>query len=165
MVVKNFLLLVLSSFFQIPSFSPVCSSSVFSFTFKIFETFFCSYLSIVPVFPPYFVICVPYCHLFCLSRHSYHFILCRFPRFSFFPSFSFLLSPLYPPDYPFLYFIRFHFLCPFPLPFSVFCPLPVASCLQVRANTHATPRKSNQPLTSRLPLSHGSPSNLLWVVL
>ena len=166
MVVQNFLLLVLSSIFQIPSFSPVCSSSVFSFTFKIFQTLFLLlsfYCSCFPtLFLPYAFLTVP-CFVFqgipiiLFYVGSLIFISSSLFLFYFLP-FT-LLTILSCTLFVFIFCARSPFLF---LSSANFLLRHVCRFLPIR---HATPPTSNQPLTSRLLLSHGSPSNLLWVVL
>jgi len=153
MVVQNFLLLVLSSFFQIPSFSPVCSSSVFSFSVKIFQTLsLYSYLFIFLFSHPLSSICVPYCPLLCLSRHFYHFTLCQFPRFYFFLFFFSTFSRL-PSWLIFPVFYSFPFSVP--VPPSSSCLLPLSCCI-ISAGwcQHAAPPTSNQALTLLFPTVH-----------
>jgi len=163
MVVQNFLLLVFSSLFQIPSFSPVCSSSVFSFTFKIFQTlfllfsFYCSCFR--TLFRPYAfltVLCFFFQFISIILFYVRSLVLLSSPLFLFYFLPSTLLTIL-----SLLY--SFPFSVPVPPSFS--CLLPPSSCVMSAGSCqHATPPTSNQPLTSRLPLSHGSPSNLRWVV-
>ena len=146
MVVQNFLLLVLSSFFQVPSVSPVCSSSVFSVKVNILKYFklsFCSYLFIVPVFPPSFVHMRSLLALALSFKAFLSFYFMSVPSLFFLPLFFFCTFFPLPSRLTFLYFIRFHFLSPSPLPFAVFCPLPFASCQQVSAITprHQRPIK------------------------
>ena len=100
---------VLSSFFQIPSFSPVCSSSVFSFSFKIFQTlflplsFYCSCFS--TLFRPYAFLTVP-----CFVFQGISVILLYVSTLAFLlPLFFFsTFSPL--PSSPFLFLSSANFL-------------------------------------------------------
>jgi hypothetical protein len=94
---------------------------------KYFKLSFCSYLFIAPVFPPSFAHMRSLLSLALSFKALLSFCFMSVPSLLFLPLFFFsTVSPL-----PFLYYIRFHF----PSPFPVFCPLPVASCLHVRANT------------------------------
>jgi hypothetical protein len=108
MVVQNFLSPVLSSFLQIPCFSPVRYSNVFSFTFNtVFQILFrllhfhCSCFP--TLFRPYAFLTVP-CYVF----QSIAIILCQFPRFYLF--LCFLFSTFSPHSF----WIYFPVLCPIP---------------------------------------------------
>jgi len=164
MVVQNFLLLVLSFLFQIPSFSPVCSSSVFSLTFKIFQTLFLLlsfYCSCFPtLFRPYAFRTVP-----CFALQGISIILFYVSSLVFISSSLFLFYFL--PSTLLTIFSCTSFVSIFfPVPRSFSCLLPPSCCvMSAGLRQHAAPAASNQALTSRLPLSHGSPSNLLWAGL
>lgn len=153
MVVHNFLLLVLSSFFQIHSFSRVCSSSVFSFTFKLFQTLFLLlsfYCSRFPtLFRSYAFLTAP-----CFVFQGISIILLYVSSLAFLSSslflFYFLPSNL-------LTIISCTLFVPFSVPFppSFSCLLPPSCCVMSAGSClHAAPPTSNQALTSRLPLYH-----------
>jgi hypothetical protein len=124
MVVQNFLSPVLSSFFQIPSFSPVCYSNVFSFTFnKMFRTLFRLLPFIAHVLPPSFAHMRSLLSLALSFKALLSFYFMSVPSLLFLPIIYFLLSPLWL-SFPVLYLFPFSvFFSPY---FSYPLPLPVA---------------------------------------